>query len=43
VVVGIPFAVIMYFLSYKFFKMREQRIHDHSVTRQTVDKEFAIS
>jgi hypothetical protein len=43
IVAGVPFAAIMYILSYKFMKMRERKAQNHFSVKQPVIKEFAVN
>ena len=43
IVAGVPFAAVMYFLSYKLMKMREQKLQNHYRVKTPAIKEFAVN
>jgi uncharacterized protein len=42
IIVGVPFALLMYYLSLNFFRRRELKAEDRAVNRKSVLKELAI-
>lgn len=43
VIVGVPFAIIMYYLSLKFFRRKEQRAQEHKGDNEFARKELVVN